>query len=143
MKEHAMKIITSLCLAFAAGVASAQTANPAVTQASVKHTICVPGWSATVRPPTAYTNSVKRQLLRKAGIPLAQAGSYELDHRIPISMGGSPRDPANLALQPWDGPKGAHAKDAVELRVHRLVCSGRVTLAAGQACFRSDWGRCP
>lgn len=121
----------------------AQTTNPAVTQLNIGRTICVSGWSATVRPATTYTNGIKRKLLRQAGIPLATGSAYELDHRIPISSGGAPKDPANLALQPWDGPKGAKAKDAIELRVHKLICAGRITLATGQACFRNDWTRCP
>lgn len=138
-----MKASLFVLLLAVSQMASAQTTNPAVTQANIEQTVCVSGWAATVRPPRTYTNAIKRRLMRQAGIPSAQIRSYELDHLIPLSVGGSPRDPANLALQPWSGPKGAHAKDVVELRVHRLVCSGRITLAAGQACFRSDWTRCP
>ena len=33
--------------------------NPNVTQATIGSTICVPGWTRTVRPPVEYTNALK------------------------------------------------------------------------------------
>src|SRR5690242_17392754 len=32
----------------------------AVTQSTIDKTICVSGWTATVRPPTSYTNALKK-----------------------------------------------------------------------------------
>ena len=34
--------------------------NPAVTPATLRSTVCRKGWTATVRPPTTYTNDLKR-----------------------------------------------------------------------------------
>ena len=31
--------------------------NPDVTQANIDSTICVHGWTRTIRPPTSYTNA--------------------------------------------------------------------------------------
>ena len=75
--------------------------NPDVRQANVQETICVSGYTATVRPSTTYTNGVKAKLLRELGLPPADAAKYELDHRIPLAQGGHPRNPHNLALQLW------------------------------------------
>jgi hypothetical protein len=36
--------------------------NREVTQNNIQDTICVPGWTKTVRPPVSYTNAVKRLL---------------------------------------------------------------------------------
>ena len=72
--------------------------NPDVRQANVQETICVSGYTATVRPSTTYTNGVKAKLLRELGLPPADAAKYELDHRIPLALGGHPRNPHNLAL---------------------------------------------
>jgi hypothetical protein len=116
--------------------------NPAVKQSTIATTVCVPGWTATVRPSSSYTHSIKVRLWQEAGSH-GQIGEYELDHIVPLEVGGAPKDLRNLQLQPWDGPDGAHAKDAVENRVKREVCAGTVTLAAGQRCFRIDWRRCP
>src|SRR5262249_9192536 len=35
--------------------------NPDVTQSTIGQTICVSGWTQTVRPPTSYTNPLKVQ----------------------------------------------------------------------------------
>jgi hypothetical protein len=35
------------------------TTNPAVIPATIGSTICVAGWTATVRPPTSVTNPIK------------------------------------------------------------------------------------
>jgi hypothetical protein len=34
--------------------------NPEVTQANIQQTICVKGWTTTIRPPASYTNSLKK-----------------------------------------------------------------------------------
>jgi hypothetical protein len=34
-----------------------------VTQATISKTICVKGWTATIRPPTSYTNALKKAQL--------------------------------------------------------------------------------
>ena len=41
--------------------------NPAVTQETIYSTICRSGWSASVRPPAAYTGALKRRQLRELG----------------------------------------------------------------------------
>lgn len=115
--------------------------NPAVTQATIRSTICQAGWTATIRPPASYTNSLKRQDLTAAGLSLGQSSLYELDHRVPLEVGGAPRDTPNLWIQPWAGTQGARAKDTLENRVRADVCSGRLTLAQGQAVFLGDWWR--
>ena len=65
----------------------------------------MPGYSASVRPSTTYTNGVKNKLLRDAGISATEAPSYELDHLVPLAFGRRPRNLKNLALQPWDEAK--------------------------------------
>lgn len=115
--------------------------NPVVTQATIGTTICRTGWTATVRPPVAYTSKIKSDLL--AALPAGSdknAADYELDHRVPLEVGGSPANPANLQLELW--PE-AHAKDSVENRVHAEVCAGKVTLAVGRRCFLANWHTCP
>lgn len=116
--------------------------NPNVTQDDIATTICHRGWTATIRPPVSYTDPIKRALWVQAGSK-GKLSDYELDHVVPLEVGGAPRDPANLVLQPWNGPTGAHAKDAVENRVKAEVCAHTITLAAGEQCFLDDWRRCP
>ena len=114
--------------------------NPDVTQDNIDRTICVHGWTTTIRPSVGYTNRVKREMLGLA--PSVDMKAFELDHFIPLELGGHPTDKRNLWPQPWGGTCGAHAKDAVENDLHRKVCSHRMTLADAQAAItKGCWGQ--
>jgi hypothetical protein len=102
--------------------------NPDVTQATIATTICVHGWTRTVRPPTDYTNALKvRQMLvyGEAGSP----SDYQEDHLISLELGGHPTDPRNLWPEPY--PRAARV-DTVENELNAKVCSGELTLAEAQ-----------
>lgn len=97
-----------------------------VTQSTIHNTICERGYSAKVRPPRKVTDAIKRRLAN--GLP-GSPRDYELDHLIPIGLGGHPRSLKNIWLQAW--PEAA-SKDQDELRLHRAVCAGRMTLEQAQ-----------
>lgn len=109
--------------------------NPAVTPATTASTICVHGWTATVRPPTSYTNAIKQQSLP----PGHTAGEYELDHLDSIEDGGDPRDARNLWMQAYNDTYGARTKDVLETRVSRLVCQGKLSLDQARAAIAPNW----
>lgn len=113
--------------------------NPDVRPETVDQTICVAGYAASVRPSTSFTNGVKLKLLRDTGIEPANASKYELDHVVPLAVGGHPRNLKNLALQQWDGDGGAKKKDRLEKRLQLLVCARRLDLREAQAAIYSDW----
>ena len=112
--------------------------NPAVMQETIGQTICLQGWAKTVRPSVAYTNAVKRRLIRELEIPEELLVDFELDHRIPLALGGAPSDPRNLELQPWDE---ASEKDAIEACLARAVCDGKIALDEAQRRIWADWRR--
>lgn len=112
--------------------------NPAVTQANIHSTICVSGWTATIRPPVSYTDRLKRLQMQAYGLP-GSTGLYEEDHLVPLEIGGNPTSSQNLWPEPWAGTQGAHAKDRVENTIRRAVCDGTTTLAAAQSLFEHDW----
>jgi hypothetical protein len=113
--------------------------NPNVTQDNIKETICVSGYTATIRPPTSYTNKLKAQQLIDYGFPDANMSSVEEDHLIPLSVGGNPTDPKNLWPEPWEGEYGARKKDVLERRIQKMVCNGSLSLEEGQLIFQSNW----
>jgi len=115
--------------------------NANVTRANIKQTICVDGWTAKIRPPTTYTEPMKKKLMEQAGIPWSQAKSYELDHHVPLEAGGNPSSPQNLALQSYIAkPWNAHVKDKLENFAHVEICHGKMTLDQAQALFVGvDW----
>jgi hypothetical protein len=103
-------------------------ANPDVTQATIRRTICVRGWTKTVRPQESYTSTLKTQQLAEFGLPGPPSG-YQEDHLISLELGGSPTDPRNLWPEPY--PRAAQV-DRVENELNAEVCSGRLTLAAAR-----------
>jgi hypothetical protein len=116
-------------------------AYPAVTPATISRTICVVGWTARVRPNSSYTTELKRHQLASgyAWHGDTDTGDYEEDHLIPLELGGSPSSPANLWPEPYQPQHGAISKDAVENRLHDLVCSGGLALRAAQRAIATDW----
>jgi hypothetical protein len=121
------------------------TTNPAVTQATIHSTICKSGWTATIRPPTSYTNRLKAQQLVAYGYTDRSFADYEEDHLISLELGGSPTSPKNL----WPEPHhirlasgldvGSYTKDALETHLKREICAGQITLRAAQHEIATNW----
>jgi competence protein ComEC len=110
--------------------------NPDVTQQTIGATICNPGWSATVRPPSTYTDELKRQQVAAYGYLDAALSDYEEDHLVPLSLGGAPADPRNLWPEPGASP---NPKDRIEWDLQAAVCTHQVTLAEAQRAIATDW----
>ena len=113
--------------------------DPRVTQDNVHSTICVSGYTATVRPPSSYTDALKAQQIKEYGYPDTSLADYEEDHLIPLELGGHPTDPKNLWPEPRGGPKSAADKDMVENALNKRVCAGTMTLVAAQSAIATDW----
>lgn len=106
--------------------------NPAVTQATIKTTICQIGWTATIRPPVSVTGPMKKASARSYGF----TGEGEYDHLISLELGGAPQDPANLWVEPGKIP---NTKDPVENTLKKAVCAGKVSLTDAQRAIATDW----
>jgi hypothetical protein len=102
--------------------------NPDVTQANIHSTICRHGWTATIRPPTEYTNELKRKQMRQYG-ETGSLSDYQEDHLISLELGGNPTDPRNLWPEPY--PRASDV-DRIENDLNAQVCSGSLTLAQAQ-----------
>jgi hypothetical protein len=113
--------------------------NSAVTQDTIKQTICVSGYTATIRPSTSYTNNLKTEQIIAYGYSDTSKSDYEEDHFIPLEIGGSPDNAANLWPEPYSGTYGAKTKDKVENYLHTEICNGSLTLAAAQQEMQLNW----
>ena len=102
--------------------------NPDVTQATIDQTVCVKGWTATVRPPVSYTNELKLQQMPEYG-ETGSPSDYQEDHLISLELGGNPTDPRNLWPEPY--PRASDV-DKIENELNAKVCSGEISLAEGQ-----------
>jgi hypothetical protein len=102
--------------------------NPDVTQTTINATICVHGWTKTIRPPTSYTNELKQKQMRDYGVG-GSMSDYQEDHLISLELGGHPTDPRNLWPQPY--PRASDV-DGMENDLNAKVCSGELALAEAQ-----------
>ena len=112
--------------------------DPAITQANIDATICRPGYARSARPSYAVTGPLKRRMM-EAQYPGEAGADYELDHLIPISIGGAPLDMRDLWLQPRQGQANAGDKNVLAYVLWRLVCTHQVLLDAAQRDISHDW----
>ncbi|MBO2451632.1 hypothetical protein J4573_31395 [Actinomadura barringtoniae] len=115
--------------------------NPDVTQATIHQTICVGGYSSSIRPPSSYTTALKKQQIAEYGYSDTDLADYEEDHMINLSLGGAPRDPKNLWPEPRYEAGGSTAadKDDVEFKLYRAVCDDKVQLVPAQLAIAKNW----
>ncbi len=98
--------------------------------------ICQPGYATSVRD---VPESEKRHVYDEYGIVSHSPGQYEIDHVIPLELGGD-NSIKNLWPQLNDHPRGyLNSKDVLENRLHVLVCAGRVALIGAQRAIASNW----
>ena len=113
-------------------------ANPNVTQDNIQKTICKSGYSSSIRPPVSYTEPLKKQLMKSYGFT-DSLSNYELDHLIPLEVGGNPSDVKNLWPQGHYGKSKSFEKDKFENYLHKQVCSGALSLQQAQMEISTNW----
>lgn len=98
--------------------------------------VCASGWAEAHRD---VPDEVSHQVFAEYGLSYAVHGSYQVDHLIPLELGGS-NSIRNLWPQPEGGAKpGYPSKDRLEDRLHQLVCSGTLPLAVAQHAIAANW----
>ena len=115
--------------------------NPHVNQSNINTTICVRGWTRTVRPPEYYTERLKWSQIHAYGYEDRRLRNYEEDHLIPLELGGSPTSPQNLWPEPHHVPGGwgSRRKDRLENRLRELVCRGELPLNIARRAIATNW----
>jgi len=87
----------------------------------------------------AVPTHLKKQAYARYGITSWNPGDYEVDHLIPLSLGGSNSIrnlwPQSYLTSPWN----AHVKNVLKRRLHNLVCAGKVDLETAQHEIATDW----
>jgi hypothetical protein len=97
--------------------------------------ICGYGYSSSVRN---VPFSEKDQAYAEYGIGYHSSGQYEVDHLVPLELGGS-NDIANLWPEAASPTPGFHQKDEVENYLHDQVCSGALSLKDAQTQIATNW----
>ena len=80
-------------------------------------------------------------IMAEYGLPGGRHPDYEIDHLIPLGIGGADSD-ANL----WPEPRAriepewnAEPKDQLEAKLRALVCAGRLDIVVAQKAVADDW----
>ena len=98
--------------------------------------VCTSGWATMHRHVTA---AQYHEVYGEYGIRYPEPfGTYELDHLIPLELGGDNAN-ANLWPEPASPTPGFHQKDDLENTLHDLVCAGSLSLAVAQHDIASNW----
>jgi len=140
---------TKLLAIFAAGFLAAPALafevrpNPNLTGGSVRidgHDIATTcGQSKGHRGPMSHAR--RDEILTRYGLPPGDHPDYEIDHLIPLCLGGSD-DPSNLWPEPRRSiePKwNAEAKDRLERLMCEMACNGRLDIGTAQEAIAKDW----
>jgi anti-sigma factor RsiW len=84
-------------------------------------------------------SSLRQQVFQEYGILHPRPEDYEIDYLIAPGLGGT-EDIHNLWPEPSTAPVwNAHVKDALEERLHQLVCDGKLDLPTAQRAIATDW----
>jgi hypothetical protein len=83
--------------------------------------------------------ALQRRVFEEYGIRNAQLDAYEVDYLITPELGGA-SDIRNLWPQPYSSTVwNARVKDALEQRLHQMVCDGQLDLATAQHDIATNW----
>jgi hypothetical protein len=106
----------------------------------IEKNICAPRFSAfAIRKTIKNFPKLKREACEEYGIAKCD-GAVEGDHLISIELGGCADCLQNLWPQPMSE---ARIKDhRVEDALPKLICAGKISLAAAQKCVATDWVKC-
>jgi hypothetical protein len=98
--------------------------------------VCSMAHEETVR---AVPSSLREEVFREYGIVNPRPQDYEIDYLIAPGLGGA-EDIHNLWPEPTSSASwNAHVKDALEERLHQLVCEGELDLPTAQQAIATDW----
>ena len=87
------------------------------------------------------TNAQRDEVLKLYGLPLGAHPDYEIDHLVPVCLGGG-NDASNLWPQPRrsiEAKWNAEAKDRLETVLCNLVCDGLLDIGDAQQAIITDW----
>jgi hypothetical protein len=116
--------------------------DPEVTEANIKESICKVThftWTEGHAPPASYLENLAQEQIKQYGYTDTVVKHYQMDHLIPLSLGGHPTDPKNIWPQLLLAKWSARRKDYLEEVLHDKVCKGELGLKEAQDLFRTNW----
>jgi hypothetical protein len=116
--------------------------DPEVTEANIKESICKVThftWTEGHAPPASFLENLAQEQIKQYGYADTTVKHYQMDHLIPLSLGGHPTDAKNIWPQLLLAKWSARRKDYLEEILHDKVCKGELGLKEAQDLFRTNW----
>lgn len=118
-----------------AGAVPRQKLTPGAVRPVMKSDVCAARGNQAFVVPVA----LQRRVFEEYGIRNAQPDAYEVDYLITPELGGA-SDIRNLWPEPYSSTVwNARVKDALEDRLHQMVCDGQLDLATAQHDISTNW----
>jgi hypothetical protein len=126
----------SIVAAFERGALPDRSLTPGATRRVAITDVCSIGHEQVVGE---VSTSLRREVFQEYGIVNAHPDDYEVDYLIAPGLGGA-EDIHNLWPEPYTSRTwNAHVKDALEERLHEMVCGGELDLSTAQRDIATDW----
>ena len=118
--------------------ASAQLPNsfqtPGAKSKANEAQVCAADFEASVKPMAKWQHD---QALERYG-KRPEDFTGELDHLIPLSLGGT-NELDNIWPLPPNKDMGPEQKKELDAKLHSMVCDKSITLKAAQEAIKKDW----
>lgn len=102
---------------------------PGAVRSLTHQQVCGIKWGLDVRH---VTRKMRQEVAKRDGVSWSHRHRYVVDHLVPRQLAGAD-DLANLWMQP---KRQAKKKDVVEMRLHKAVCAGQLSLTDAQERMR-------
>jgi hypothetical protein len=119
-----------------AGLLPDRALTPGATRPVAIGDLCSVDHDEVIRP---VSRTLEQSVFREYGMRDVPTDKYEVDYLITPGLGGAD-DIRNLWPEPrYDTIWNSTVKDQLEEHLHRLVCTGKLSLATAQKDVASDW----
>jgi hypothetical protein len=115
--------------------------DPTITPGAVRTANIGEACGASTRELRHWSRERDDRIMREYGLPAGAHPQYEVDHLIPLCLGGADDD-RNRWAQPRRSIEpvfNAERKDELEARMCALACSGQLDIATAQKQISDDW----
>jgi hypothetical protein len=109
-----------------------------VTPGAVRETVAAKICGISTKAFRHTTEHTKQLVYAAYGIAHHRTGEYEVDHLIPLELGGKDTI-SNLWPEAANPKPGFHEKDALENVAHRYICTGAISADSAQRWIVHDF----
>jgi len=136
VRRSTLRRANSIVAAFERGALPDRRLTPGATRSVAISDVCAVAHEEVVEE---VSTPLRQEVFREYGIVNAHPDDYEVDYLIAPGLGGA-EDIHNLWPEPYTSRTwNAHVKDALEERLHEMVCGGELDLSTAQRDIATDW----